>query len=140
MIVPLPHRLSTAEVYAEADRLGVRENRLEVEAKLPDLWSELVAGCACPSGCWSTSSSRRRVSLCPEIGTALEAVRDAGADHVFVSGSGPTVAGLFWASPASAAGEGHMRAEAAATALEPRYPGACCAVPVLRDFGFPLFA
>ena len=27
-----------------------------------------------------------------------------------------------------------MRAEAAATALEPRYPGACCAVPVAARF------
>ena len=40
-----------------------------------------------------------------------------GADHVFVSGSGPTVAGLFW-------GDDSGQAAAAAAALAGRYPGA----------------
>ena len=146
VIVPLPHRLSAAEVYAEADRLGVREDEYEVDAKLPDLWSELGRGLRLPERLLVNDLEAAAVSLCPEIDTALEAVRDAGADRAFVSGSGPTVAGLFWAPPSAPSppspptGERHTRAEAAATALRPRYPGACCAVPVLRDFGFPLFA
>lgn len=146
VIVPLPLRLSAAEVYAQADRLGVRENGFEVEAKLPDLWSELSRGLRLPERLLVNELEAAALSLCPEIEAALEAVRGAGADHAFVSGSGPTVAGLFWdtpappAPPASPAGDGRARAEAAATALKPRYPGACCAVPVLRDFGFPLFA
>ena len=40
-------------------------------------------------------------SLCPSIDAALARVRDAGADHALVSGSGPTVLGLF-AEPAQA--------------------------------------
>ncbi len=173
VIVPLPHHLSAAEVYAEADRLGIRES--QVEANLPDLWSELTQGVRLPERLLVNELEAAAVSLCPEIETALEVVRDAGADHAFVSGSGPTVVGLFWdplappappgapvgASPSGApagtappappdppavaatpapAAEGRVRAEAAAAALGPRYPGACCAVPVLSDFGFPLFA
>jgi 4-diphosphocytidyl-2-C-methyl-D-erythritol kinase len=34
-------------------------------------------------------------SLCPEIDERLAALREAGAAHAFVAGSGPTVAGLF---------------------------------------------
>ncbi len=137
VIVPLPHRLSAAEVYAEADRLGVRANDFEVEAKLPDLWSELSRGLRLPERLLVNELEPAAVSLCPEIETALEAVRDAGADHAFVSGSGPTVAGLYWGPPSP---DGLRLAEAATTSLARRYPGACCAVPVARDFGFPLFA
>jgi 4-diphosphocytidyl-2-C-methyl-D-erythritol kinase len=34
-------------------------------------------------------------SLCPQIDESLEAVLAAGADHALVSGSGPTVLGIF---------------------------------------------
>jgi len=137
VIVPLPHRLSTAEVYAEADRLGLRDDELEFVAKVPDLWSVLSPGARLPGRFVVNDLEPAAVSLCPDIDDALSAVRDAGADHALVSGSGPTVAGLYWGPPAS---DGRERAEAAATALASRYPGACCAVPVQRDFGFPLFA
>jgi 4-diphosphocytidyl-2-C-methyl-D-erythritol kinase len=137
--VPLPHGLSAGAVYAEADRLGLRENQAEFAAILPDLLSELGPGVRLPDRLFVNELEPAAVSLCPDIEPALSAVRDAGADHAFVSGSGPTVAGLFWAPPAPRAGDARTRAEAAAAALAPRYPGACCAVPVLRDFGFPLF-
>ena len=163
VIVPLPHRLSTAAVYAEADRLGLRDNELEFVAKVPDLWSVLSPGARLPDRFVVNELEPAAVSLCPEISPALAAVREAGADHAFVSGSGPTVAGLFWGSsappvspvspvppvppvppveptaPAPPAGDAGVRAKAAAAALAPRYPEACCAVPVPRDFGFPLF-
>ena len=45
---------------------------------------------------------RRRARCCPSVGDALAAVRDAGAEHAMVSGSGPTVVGLF-PTPAAAA-------------------------------------
>ena len=47
-------------------------------------------------------------SLCPAIDAALAAARAAGADHALVSGSGPTVVGLF---PGP---DGPARAQAAA--------------------------
>ncbi len=136
VIVPLPHRLSTASVYAEAGRLGVGDNELEFAARLPDLWSALSPGQRLPERLMVNDLEPAAMSLCPDIEPALAAVRDAGADHAFVSGSGPTVAGLFWGA---SAGDGRARAQAAATALAPRYPGACGAVPVPRDFGFALF-
>jgi len=138
VILPLPHRLSTAAVYAEADRLGVGGKAFEFEARiLPDSWSDPGPDAPLPERLLVNELEPAAVSLCPDIEPALAAVREAGADHAFVSGSGPTVAGLFWGPPAA---DGPARAAAAATALAPRYPGACSAVPVLRDFGFPLFA
>ena len=145
VIVPLPHRLSAGAVYAEADRLGLREKWFDFVAILPELVSELGRGLRLPERFFVNELEPAAVSLCPDIGPALEAVRAVGADHAFVSGSGPTVAGLFWdppaapGPPAAPAGDGRARAEAAAAALAPRYPGARCAVPVKRDFGFPLF-
>ena len=136
VIVPLPHHLSTASVYAEADRLGLRNDELEFAARLPDLWSSLSPGHRLPARLLVNDLEPAAMSLCPDIEPALAAVREAGADHAFVSGSGPTVAGLFWDV---SGGEGRVRAPAAAAALAPRYPGACCAVPVALDFGFPLF-
>ena len=136
VILPLPERLSTAAVYAEADRLGLRDNELEFVARVPDLWSSLNPGQRLPERLLVNDLEPAALSLCPDIEPALSAVRDTGADRAFVCGSGPTVAGLYWDPPA---GEGRARAEAAADALAPRYPGACCAVPVSRDFGFPLF-
>lgn len=137
VILPLPQRLPTAAVYAEADRLGVGENGFEFEAKLPDLWSELSPGSPLPERLLVNELEPAAVSLCPDIEPALSALRDAGVDHAFVSGSGPTVVGLCWDPPSR---DGPARAQAATTALAPRYPGVCCAVPVLADFGFPLFA
>jgi 4-diphosphocytidyl-2-C-methyl-D-erythritol kinase len=157
VILPLPQRLSTAAVYAEADRLGLRDDELGFVAKVPDLWSVLNPGARLPERFVVNELEPAAVSLCPDIEPALSAVRGTGAEHAFVCGSGPTVAGLFWdpptptappalpapsapsAPPAPPAGGGRARAEAAAAELEPRYPGACCAVPVPRDFGFPLF-
>jgi 4-diphosphocytidyl-2-C-methyl-D-erythritol kinase len=133
VIVPLPQLLSAASVYAEADRLGGGDNELEFVARLPDLWSSLTPGARLPGRLIVNELEPAASSLCPDIASALHALRDAGGDHAFVSGSGPTVVGLFWGPDQRA------RAEAAATALAPRYSGACCAVPVSPDFGFPLF-
>ena len=139
VILPLPERLSTAAVYAEADRLGLGDNELEFVARVPDLWSSLNPGQRLPERLLVNDLEPAALSLCPDIEPALSAVRDTGADRAFVCGSGPTVAGLYWDPPTPPAGEGRARAEAAAAALAPRYPGACCAVPVPPEFGFPLF-
>jgi 4-diphosphocytidyl-2-C-methyl-D-erythritol kinase len=70
-------------------------------------------------------------SLAPAIGDALDAVLDAGAAHAMVSGSGPTVFGVWWGA------EAEVRATDAADALADRYPGATSATPVSEDFGAP---
>ena len=56
------------------------------------------------------------ISLCPQIAAALQKVREAGAEEVFVSGSGPTVVGLF--SRANAPG----RVQRAASELAGLHP------------------
>ena len=95
VIVPQPVALSTAEVDREADRLGLprpsldglRERLLGAGAKLP---AELLVNELEPA----------TVSLCPDVGRELQALREAGADHALVCGSGPTVAGLCWGEDA----------------------------------------
>ena len=79
LVLPSHEQLSAGAVYAEADRLGLPRATLEgvdTDAHVNDL----------------EDAAR---SLCPSIDAALAAARDAGARHAMVSGSGPTVVGLF---------------------------------------------
>ena len=71
-------------------------------------------------------------SLCPPIGDALADVRASGAVRAMVSGSGPTVFGLF---PGA---DGPAHAKAAAAALRARHPHAVAATPVGRAFAAPV--
>jgi 4-diphosphocytidyl-2-C-methyl-D-erythritol kinase len=109
VIVRSERRLSTADVYAEADRLGLPRSEEALAVKLGQLDSALGVNDLEPAA----------VSLCPDIERALEAVRDAGADRALVCGSGPTVAGLWWGQ------DGVARAESAARTL-----GGIAVVPV----------
>jgi 4-diphosphocytidyl-2-C-methyl-D-erythritol kinase len=90
VVVPSAHRLSTADVYAEADRLGLPRSADELAAKLRELDSSLGINDLEPA----------TLSLCPDVGEVLEAVRAAGADHALVCGSGLTVAGVWWGADA----------------------------------------
>jgi 4-diphosphocytidyl-2-C-methyl-D-erythritol kinase len=132
VIVPMPDLpLSTADVYAEADRLSLARADAELE-RLRARLVEALGGSGerrLPDELLVNDLQRAAMSLCPTVIPALNAVREAGADHVFVSGSGPTVVGLFWGSAG--------RASAAAGALAERYPGAVPAIPVDADFGAP---
>ena len=118
VIVPSPHQLSTADVYAEADRLGLGRSAGELE--------EFAAADELP---FVNDLEPAAISLFPSIAGALEALHAAGADHALMSGSGPTVFGAFWGADAAA------RAEAAADEL----PGAKSALPVTAEFGHPHF-
>jgi 4-diphosphocytidyl-2-C-methyl-D-erythritol kinase len=113
-IVPLPHALSTAAVYAEADRLGLGR-RSEELAGLRGAWREHVG---------VNDLQPASLSLCPSIGDALEALRGVGADHALVCGSGPTCAGLWWGP------DGIERAQEAVSTLVPAFPRATAVVPV----------
>ncbi len=132
LILPQPHRLPTADVYMQADRLGLPRGARDLGAKLDELASELRPGVQLPARLLVNDLERAALSLCPQIELALDATREAGADHAFVCGSGPTVAGLYWGQDAV------DRAGAAAAALSERFPGATAAVPVLGELGFPL--
>jgi 4-diphosphocytidyl-2-C-methyl-D-erythritol kinase len=124
VIVPQAFGLSTAEVYREADRLGLPRDESELAARRRE-----IRGGAAPV--YVNDLEPAALSLRPEITGALEEVRDAGADHAMVSGSGPTVFGLYLGEDAS------ERAEAGALRLSDRYPGATSAAPVSEEFGAP---
>ena len=103
LVLPVDAELSTPAVYREADRLGAhaqprRAGQLDALVRV---------------GTWAPENDLQDAarSLCPLIDTALAAARDAGADHVLVSGSGPTVVGLFGGA------DGPARAAAAASAV-----------------------
>ncbi len=113
MLLPDGGGLSTADVFAEADRLGLGRDDEELGALAARLREAAGAGAsplAYPELLVNDLEAPAR-SLRPAIGAALEALREAGAAVAILSGSGPTAVGLF---PDLAA------ARAAAAELGPR--------------------
>jgi 4-diphosphocytidyl-2-C-methyl-D-erythritol kinase len=135
LVLPAAGGLSTAAVYGEADRLGVGRSYEALEERRAALRRalELSASVPAASELLDNDLQRAAIALCPEIAAALAAVRDAGADLVLVSGSGPTVVGLF----PHANGLGRAERAAAGLADDRRsagVPGPICATPVNADF------
>ena len=97
VLLPGGGGLSTAAVFAEADRLGLGRDA----AKLDELAARLregAGGGASPlsyAELLANDLEPAARSLRPDIGEALDALRDAGAPLVRLSGSGPTVFGVF---------------------------------------------
>jgi 4-diphosphocytidyl-2-C-methyl-D-erythritol kinase len=97
VLLPGGGGLSTAEVFAEADRLELGRGAAELEelegrlraaagaGASPLAYAELLANDLEPAA----------RSLRPQIGEALAALREAGAPLVLLTGSGPTAFGLF---------------------------------------------
>ncbi len=97
LLLPRGGGLATAAVYAEADRLGLGREAAELEALAGALGAAAGAGSSpldyAPLLANDLEPAAR--SLRPEIGTALEELRQAGAPLALLSGSGPTAVGLF---------------------------------------------
>jgi 4-diphosphocytidyl-2-C-methyl-D-erythritol kinase len=122
VLVPAGEGLATADVYAEADRLGLgrpREELLALRARLreaasagasPLEYAELLINDLQPAA----------VSLRPEIAAAVAALTDAGAWRALITGSGPTAFGLF---------SDLEEAERAAEALSSRWADTMVATP-----------
>lgn len=122
VLIPDSEGLSTADVYGEADRLGLGRDRSELQAIAERLraaagdgaspleYAELLVNDLQPAA----------LSLRPEIAAALEDLEAAGARRALVTGSGPTAFGLFPDSEP---------AERAAASLRPRHPDAIVAAP-----------
>jgi 4-diphosphocytidyl-2-C-methyl-D-erythritol kinase len=122
LVLALDHSLSTAAVYREADRLGLGRQPDELAALARALHQALANGAPLPAAeLLHNDLQRAAVSLCPPIDAALAQARAAGATVALVSGSGPTVLGLFQ-SP-TAARDGAAR-------LAGRVPAPVCAQPV----------
>jgi 4-diphosphocytidyl-2-C-methyl-D-erythritol kinase len=130
LVLPAAVELSTAEVYAEADRLGLERSHQALQERRDALRRALELSASVPAAreLLDNDLERAAISLRPEIARALDELREAGADIALVSGSGPTVVGLF---PHA---NGLGRAERAAAGLVGRVPAPICATPVDADF------
>lgn len=96
LVLPSAEGLSTPAVYREFDRLGLQRSPEDLAARLAEVRAatgrrpgglppELVVNDLAPAA----------RSLLTALEEPLAQVRDAGADHALVSGSGPTILGLF---------------------------------------------
>lgn len=97
VLLPGGGGLSTAAVFAEADRLGLGRGERELDELAGRLREAAGAG-ASPldyAGLFTNDLEPAARSLRPEIGKALDALRQAGAPLAFLTGSGPTAVGLF---------------------------------------------
>lgn len=131
LVLPLADELSTADVYREADRLALGRSMPELGRLAAEVRDALGHGAPLPAAreLLHNDLQRAAVSLCPRIVDALGEARRAGAELAFVSGSGPTVVGVF---------AGSRHAEAAAASLVDRLPRAHGAVPVDAAFAAPV--
>jgi 4-diphosphocytidyl-2-C-methyl-D-erythritol kinase len=135
LVLPLAAELTTAAVYAELDRLAaIRSPAIRspdfLQERRRALHAAMDLGMSLPADAELLHNDLQAAacSLCPAIGEALDEAREAGADVAFVSGSGPTVVGLFpRANGLAAAGR-------AAANLEARTPAPVVATPVGADF------
>jgi 4-diphosphocytidyl-2-C-methyl-D-erythritol kinase len=97
VLLPDGGGLSTADVFAEADRLGLGRGPEELEALALRLRAAAGAGASPLSYADLLVNDLEPAarSLRPAIADALEELREAGAPAVLLSGSGPTAVGLF---------------------------------------------
>jgi len=122
VLVPLERGLSAAEVYAGADRLGPGRERAELEQIAARLRAAADGG-ASPLDYLELLVNDLQpavLALRPEAGAAIEALEREGAARALVTGSGPTVFGLF---------ADRAAAERAAAALADAYPAALATIP-----------
>jgi 4-diphosphocytidyl-2-C-methyl-D-erythritol kinase len=134
LIVPSAHALSTPAVYAEFDRLALGRDLDELDRLSGQVPGAARDGSLLAERLLHNDLEAPARSLCPPIGDALADVRASGAVRAMVSGSGPTVFGVFGGA------EGVAHARAAAAALRPRHPHAVAATPVGRAFSEPVEA
>jgi 4-diphosphocytidyl-2-C-methyl-D-erythritol kinase len=121
--------LSTAQVYATADARGRIRDAAELDELRDQLAVGLSLGAALPGPALLANDLQDACrSLSSEADEALREAERAGAEHALVSGSGPTVIGLF------ARANGPERARRAAAALAGRATPAIAAQSVGSGF------
>lgn len=129
LVLPSSEALSAAAVYREADRLGLGHSAEELvrdEAALRRIVGD--PGVPLPLGMLGNDLEPAAQALAPTIEPALLAAREAGAARAMVTGSGPTVIGLF---PGE---DGVLAATRAAHDLRRRWPATVVAEPVESGF------
>ncbi|MEH3053207.1 MAG: hypothetical protein PGN13_04240 [Patulibacter minatonensis] len=95
VIVPVDAALSAGAVYAEADRLNPPRDAAEMTHLRTAVQQAERAGGVERAGLVINDLQNAARSLCPAVDEALTRLRAEGAEHAIVSGSGPTVVGLF---------------------------------------------
>ncbi|HEV2771927.1 MAG TPA: 4-(cytidine 5'-diphospho)-2-C-methyl-D-erythritol kinase [Thermoleophilaceae bacterium] len=115
VLVPQDEGLATGHVYAEADRLGAIRPRLE-----PGRLRALARGPSLEhlASALENDLERAALSLRPELAAVAARLRATGASATLVSGSGPTVLGVFGDRAAAEAAAEEI-AGAIVTALRP---------------------
>lgn len=132
LVLPVARALSTADVYAQADRMGLARDRAELRDAHRALAAALADGSPLPPAELLRNDLEKAArALCPEIAAALAEAREVEADIALVSGSGPTVLALF------AGSRGPARVRAAARGLAERVPSPIAAEPVTERFARP---
>jgi len=129
-VVPSEHRLATADVYREADRLGLGRAAEELARLRREIDLALRPGAPPPFELMENDLEPAARSLCPAVEPPLAALAEAGARRALVSGSGPTVVGVF--------GAWDERLEEAADELGRRFPGSTAVRPVGPELPLPL--
>lgn len=132
VVVPSERELSTPEVFREADRLALPRSAEELEVVATRLWAALGSDAVVPPDLIVNDLAPAAISLCPSITSVLAEVRAVGAEQALVSGSGPTVIGVWWGPDA---GE---RAHSAAERLREGHPRALAAEPVDSAYATPI--
>ncbi|MGE5747806.1 MAG: 4-(cytidine 5'-diphospho)-2-C-methyl-D-erythritol kinase [Solirubrobacterales bacterium] len=123
VLIPWAEGLATADVYAEADRLGTTRGENELEAirrRLRDAVDEGGSPLDYRENLVNDLQPAA-ISLRPEIEDALHALEEAGAGHAMVTGSGPTAFGLYPTAE---------EATEAAQGLRERFPEALATAPL----------
>jgi 4-diphosphocytidyl-2-C-methyl-D-erythritol kinase len=126
VLIPDDEGLETAAVYREADQLGIGRDADELERIAAEMRVVAEAGASpldYPPELLANDLEQAAISLRPTIAEALAALEEAGASRAAVTGSGPTTFGLF---------EDIAAADAAASALPPRYANAIVTAPQTR--------
>jgi 4-diphosphocytidyl-2-C-methyl-D-erythritol kinase len=117
LVLAAAEGLSTADVYAQADRMHPPRDARYLADRREGLRAALALGSALPGRVLLANDLQDACqSLSPEVAPALAQALGAGAEHAFLSGSGPTVVGLF------ARANGPERARRAAADLAGRVP------------------
>ncbi|MBJ7472073.1 MAG: hypothetical protein JHD16_12260 [Solirubrobacteraceae bacterium] len=95
LVLPVDAELSAGSVYAEADRLQPPRDAEEM-AFLKTAVTNAERGHGVEhAGLVINDLQRAARRLCPAIDEALTLLEQTGAEHALVSGSGPTVVGLY---------------------------------------------
>jgi 4-diphosphocytidyl-2-C-methyl-D-erythritol kinase len=132
LVLPARQQLLTAAVYGELDRGRGARGAAELADLAVSLECHLAEGEQLPpTRLLANDLQRPALALCPSIEGMLGRARRAGADLSMLSGSGPTVLGLFGGA------DGPARARHAARQLTKEGVSALAATPVGAVYGEP---